>query len=50
MAESDDPTKLEWMRWRTRRAARRFRRRHDMAFLAFVIGLLLVVALSEWLY
>jgi hypothetical protein len=50
MAESDDPTGLEWMRWRVKRGARRFRRRHDLAFLAGLFGLALVVILALWLY
>jgi len=50
MSNPDEPTRMEWMRWRTRRAARRFRRRHDITFLAVFAGLLLVVLLAMWLY
>lgn len=50
MREGEDPMAAEWLRWRLRRAARRFRRRHDIAFLAGFLGLLLVVVLALWLY
>jgi hypothetical protein len=50
MAETDDPTRGEWLRRRVERGARRFRRRHDLTFLAVLMGLLLVVVLALWLY
>jgi hypothetical protein len=50
MAGTDDPSGREWLRRRVKRGARRFRRRHDLAFPAGLMGLLLVVVLALWLY
>jgi hypothetical protein len=51
MAEPEqEPTWSDWLQWRLRRGARRFRRRHDLAFIGGFLGLLLLVLLAMWLY
>jgi hypothetical protein len=51
MAEPEhEPTWIEWLRRRTGRAARRFRRKHDLAFIGGLLSLLLLVLLAMWLY
>jgi hypothetical protein len=50
MPEPEHGGTLEMLRWRMRRGARRFRKRHDIAFIAGFTGLVLVVLLAMWLY